>query len=242
MLAREDYIFMAKTANKVGRFQDMLEYMRKVSNMEQVLSAEERNLLQIAYKKCISAKREALKLIVPIKKKEESKPNPKLQVIKEVKDGIEDELLKLCNEAINFVENIQNTKNLDTESKVYFLKMQGDFHRYILEFVASENLKKSNRDELVKAYEAATGYADDLKPTHPLRLNVALNYAVYYFEIEKKTQDACNLAMAAFDEAIQEMDKLDEATYQDTMNMMQLIRDNVSSWTSDGIEVHESES
>lgn len=242
MLPREDMVFMAKSANKVQRYADMLDWMKKIGTLDQSLSTEERNLLHIAYKKCISAKRDALKLIIPIKLKEETKPNPKLQVIKEVKDSIEEELTKLCADAVNFTEQLIASKKLDKESEVFFSKMKGDFHRYVLEFIQNESARASHIKELNKAYKNALEIAENLKATHPLRLNVSLNYAIYFFEIEKKTQDACNLAMTAFEQATQEMAYIDEGTYQDTMKVMQLIRDNVSTWTNDKVEIHESES
>ena len=44
---------------------------------------------------------------------------------------------------------------------------------------------------------------------------------------------ACHLAKQAFDEAIAELDTLSEESYKDSTLIMQLLRDNLTLWTSD---------
>ena len=43
---------------------------------------------------------------------------------------------------------------------------------------------------------------------------------------------ACDLAKSAFDQAIAKLDQLDEASYKDSTLIMQLLRDNLTLWTS----------
>ena len=48
---------------------------------------------------------------------------------------------------------------------------------------------------------------------------------------------ACHLAKQAFDDAIAELDSLSEESYRDSTLIMQLLRDNLTLWTSsDGAE------
>ena len=51
---------------------------------------------------------------------------------------------------------------------------------------------------------------------------------MHYFSIR-----ACHLAKQAFDEAIAELDSLSEDSYKDSTLIMQLLRDNLTLWTSD---------
>lgn len=65
------------------------------------------------------------------------------------------------------------------------------------------------------------------------RLGLALNFSVFYFEILNAPDRACRLAKAAFDDAIAELDTLSEESYKDSTLIMQLLRDNLTLWTSD---------
>lgn len=82
----------------------------------------------------------------------------------------------------------------------------------------------------LEAYKNATEVAQtDLAPTHPIRLGLALNFSVFYYEILNSPDQACHLAKQAFDDAIAELDTLSEESYKDSTLIMQLLRDNLVS-------------
>ncbi|XP_048625322.1 14-3-3-like protein GF14 lambda isoform X1 [Brassica napus] len=118
------------------------------------------------------------------------------------------------------------------------MKMKGDYHRYMAEFKSGEEMKGAAEDTMV-AYKAAQCFvlkdiaAADMAPTHPIRLGLALNFSVFYYEILSSSDKACNVAKQAFEEAIAELDTLGEESYKDSTLIMQLLRDNLTLWTSD---------
>ncbi len=151
---------------------------------------------------------------------------------------------------------------MSTEGKVFYYKMKGDYHRYLSEFQSSDARKESSGKAL-DAYQHATEWSHrDLPPTHPIRLGLALNFSVFYYgmytsktdfhhklrcmcnpcvcplhsEILNSPERACNLAKQAFDDAIAELDTLSEESYKDSTLIMQLLRDNLTLWTSDQVE------
>ena len=67
-----------------------------------------------------------------------------------------------------------------------------------------------------------------MPPTHPIRLGLALNSSVFYYEIMNNAEQACKLAKTAFDDAIAELDNLKEDSYKDSTLIMQLLRDNLT--------------
>merc|ERR1712233_207661 len=89
--------------------------------------------------------------------------------------------------------------------------------------------EKSSADYYKRAFELSQIV---LEPTHPIRLGLALNYSVCFYEILKDKKKACQLAKDAFDEAISKLDKLEESDYKDSTLIMQLLRDNLTLWTS----------
>jgi len=110
---------------------------------------------------------------------------------------------------------------------------KGDYHRYLAEFATGNDRKEAAENSLM-AYKTASDTANsELPTTHPIRLGLALNFSVFYYEILNSPDRACRLAKAAFDDAIAELDTLSEESYKDSTLIMQLLRDNLTLWTSD---------
>ena len=107
--------------------------------------------------------------------------------------------------------------------------MMADYYRYLAEFLPY----RDDADKAEVSYMTATEKAAELAPTHPIRLGLALNYSVFLYEVQQKKELACDSAKAAFDDAIAELDTLDEESYKDSTLIMQLLRDNLTLWTSD---------
>jgi 14-3-3 protein epsilon len=115
----------------------------------------------------------------------------------------------------------------------YFVFRKGDYHRYLAEFASGSDRKDAAENSLI-AYKAASEIATaELASTHPIRLGLALNFSVFYYEILNSPDRACQLAKTAFDDAIAELDTLSEESYKDSTLIMQLLRDNLTLWTSD---------
>ena len=77
---------------------------------------------------------------------------------------------------------------------VYTLYRKGDYHRYMAEFATGNDHKEAAENSLV-AYKAASDIAmTELPPTHPIRLGLALNFSVFYYEILNSPERACRNA------------------------------------------------
>ncbi|RLN03042.1 14-3-3-like protein GF14-C [Panicum miliaceum] len=235
-MSREDNVYMAKLAEQAERYEEMVEYMEKVAKTVDVeeLTVEERNLLSVAYKNVIGARRASWRIVSSIEQKEESRKNEEhVTLIKEYRGKIEAELSNICDGILKLLDSHLVPSSSAAESKVFYLKMKGDYHRYLAEFKTGAERKESAESTMV-AYKAAQDIAlAELAPTHPIRLGLALNFSVFYYEILNSPDKACNLAKQAFDEAISELDTLGEESYKDSTLIMQLLRDNLTLWTSD---------
>uniref|UniRef100_A0A2N9GHG8 14-3-3 domain-containing protein n=1 Tax=Fagus sylvatica TaxID=28930 RepID=A0A2N9GHG8_FAGSY len=242
--SREENVYMAKLAEQAERYEEMVEFMEKVAKTVDVeeLTVEERNLLSVAYKNVIGARRASWRIISSIEQKEESRGNEDhVVIIKEYRGKIESELSKICDGILGLQGNEDHVViikeyrgKIESElSKICDGIQLGDYHRYLAEFKTGAERKEAAESTLL-AYKSAQDIAlADLPPTHPIRLGLALNFSVFYYEILNSPDRACNLAKQAFDEAISELDTLGEESYKDSTLIMQLLRDNLTLWTSD---------
>eukprot|EP01112_Ceratiomyxa_fruticulosa_P023542 TRINITY_DN903_c0_g1_i1.p1 TRINITY_DN903_c0_g1~~TRINITY_DN903_c0_g1_i1.p1 ORF type:complete len:254 (-),score=59.58 TRINITY_DN903_c0_g1_i1:355-1116(-) len=231
---REQNVYMAKLAEQAERYDEMVEAMKKVANLDVELTVEERNLLSVAYKNVIGARRASWRIISSIEQKEENKGNEDhVKRIKEYRSKVENELTNICNDILSVLDNHLIPSSTTGESKVFYYKMKGDYHRYLAEFAQGPSRKEAAENSLI-AYKSASDIAiTELPPTHPIRLGLALNFSVFYYEILNSPDRACHLAKQAFDDAIAELDTLSEDSYKDSTLIMQLLRDNLTLWTSD---------
>ncbi|CAL9732842.1 protein Bmh1p [Monosporozyma unispora] len=237
-LSREDSIYLAKLTEQAERYEEMVENMKNVASSGQELSVEERNLLSVAYKNVIGGRRASWRIVSSIEQKEETKDNSEHQVelIKNYRTKIESELTNISNDILSVLDQHLIPSATTGESKVFYYKMKGDYHRYLAEF-SQEDARNNATESSLEAYKTASEIATtELPPTHPIRLGLALNFSVFYYEIQNSPDKACHLAKQAFDDAIAELDTLSEESYKDSTLIMQLLRDNLTLWTSDMTE------
>jgi 14-3-3 protein epsilon len=331
-MGHEDAVYLAKLAEQAERYEEMVENMKIVASEDRDLTVEERNLLSVAYKNVIGARRASWRIVTSIEQKEESKGNSsQVPLIKEYRQKIEAELAKICDDILDVLDKHLIPSAKSGESKVFYHKMKGDYHRYLAEFAIGDR-RKDSADKSLEAYKAATEVAQtelppphphrrglarnvtgvyneirnapdqachqaqqafdealipnaasgeskvfyhkmkgdyhrylaefasgekrkvaataaheayksatdvaqtELTPTHPIRLGLALNFSVFYYEILNAPDQACHLAKQAFDDAIAELDTLSEESYKDSTLIMQLLRDNLTLWTSSEAE------
>merc|ERR1712226_165811 len=157
----------------------------------------------------------------------------KQAMAKEYREKVEKELRDICQDVLALLDNFLIAKASNAESKVFYLKMKGDYFRYLSE-VAVGDAKTAVVGDSRKAYQEAFEISKaEMQPTHPIRLGLALNFSVFYYEIIDSPDMACQLAKQAFDDAIAELDTLNEDSYKDSTLIMQLLRDNLTLWTSE---------
>jgi 14-3-3 protein epsilon len=233
----------------------------------------------------VGARRASWRVLSSIESKEKEKgETERAEEVSAYRARVESELEKICRELLRVLDDYLLPKDNTTEGQVFYWKMAGDYYRYLAEFAAGED-RKSKALEAQKKYEEATKLAGSLPATNPIRLGLALNYSVFYYEILNHPQEACTLAKAAFDDAISELDRLpvrgralhgfrvavvvadviagaatplllwllsrlvhascvvlrwlrglQEEEYKDATLIMQLIRDNLTLWTSDSAD------
>merc|ERR1711957_960659 len=192
------------------------------------------NLLSVAYKNAVGSRRAAWRIVSSVEAKETSKSNTQnAEWAKEYCTKVEVELQKICDTILKLLEDVLIAKATTGESKVFYQKMKADYYRYIAEFTEGDAKSKASENARL-AYEEAQKVAEkDLAVTHPIRLGLALNFSVFQYEVLGNPDEACKMARTAFEDAIAELDNVAEDSYKDSTLIMQLLRDNLTLWTSD---------
>jgi len=232
--SREQDVYFAKLAEQAERYDEMAEYMQRVGEQPAELSVEERNLLSVAYKNAVGSRRAAWRIITSVEQKEKTKGNEQqASYAREYVAKVEAELQKICDGILSLMDKNLIPSASTGESKVFYYKMKGDYYRYLAEFAVGDTKSKAAEDARV-AYAEATKVAEkDLVVTHPIRLGLALNFSVFQYEVLQSPDEACKMARVAFEDAIAELDNVAEDSYKDSTLIMQLLRDNLTLWTSD---------
>ena len=162
--SKDDSIYYARLSEQGERYDDMIKYMKIVAKVSlktnltiksgQEMTNDERNLLSVAYKNSVKTRRDAWRTITAIQNKEELKVsediwlmtpqgnNKFLPLIVEYKTKIEDELSDYCNQVINLLEQDLVPATQNPEAIVFYLKMKGDYFRYLGEYKQADEKKK----------------------------------------------------------------------------------------------------
>jgi 14-3-3 protein beta/theta/zeta len=219
------------------RYEDMAEEMTKAVNIlareGKELFVATRNSFSLAFKNLVSSRRSSWRVLFAEKQKAEEKQPEDLYIIDEILKKVENELLGYCDKVLQIIDKdiLPGIEKCSLTHNVFFLKMKGDYYRYKAEILTGD-LEKEASQKALESYTEAKKQADGLNLTDPIRLGLYLNFSVFQYEILDNTDEACKIARTAFDTAISELDTLSEDYYKDSTLIMQLLRDNLTLWTS----------
>ena len=225
----EEKIFMARVAEQAERFDDMVDFLKEViSAKDSDFTTEERNLLSVGFKNLIGGKRTALRTIAAIEQ------NPKYskysEALTKYKRRIEDELFDQCILIVNLVKDRCMKVASTAESKAFFLKMVGDYYRYVAESAQGDKLQQVKNGALDFYNQASEIANKDLEACNPIRLGLALNFSVFHFEVMNDHKKACELGENALQAALDKIDDCDEETFRDAKSIIELLKENLSLW------------
>ncbi|CAH1271198.1 YWHAZ [Branchiostoma lanceolatum] len=229
-LQRKIMLERAKVAEQAERYEDMVKCVKELVETGGKLSPEERNLLSVAYKNVVGSRRSALRVAMSICQK--AIAPGKIEQAERVQMKIETELKEMCGDVLALLDKFLIPGVDELEAEVFYHKMMAGYYGYLTEI-----LEDSEREDMVtkanesyeKAYDKAT---TELAPAHPVRLGVALSFSVLHYEIRHDPKEACRVAKEAFDAALELIDGLKDEAYKDSSLIMQLLRDNLTVWTS----------
>ena len=204
----------------------MVSYLGEVLDFKGgSVNADERNLLSVAFKNLISSKRSACRTLAAIEQ------NPKYQkfqgALANYKRGIEQQLTADCEKIVQIIQSKVMNRECEAEAKAFFVKMIGDYYRYIAENAKDAKLEEVKHKAL-EAYEQANNIP--LAACNPIKLGLALNFSVFHYEVMKNHARACELADVALEQALEKIDELEEDDFRDAKSIIELLKENLTLW------------
>ena len=144
------------------------------------------------------------------------------------KGKIESQLIEDCERIINITQTkvLQNSECNGT-AKAFFVKMKGDYYRYISENAKGDKLEQAKQQAL-RCYEDANEV--ELAACDPIKLGLALNFSVFHYEVMKNHARACDLADGALQAALEKIDELEEDDFRDAKSIIELLKENLTLW------------
>ena len=235
-LSKQELLLLSRMAEQSERYDEMMDLVRHfISKCSSEFTEDERNIISVAFKNVVGNRRTAWRVLHSIESKEGKRGNEenKARAVS-YREKVEGELRSFCREILRIIDNDLLTKITSDEGKVFFIKMKGDYYRYICEFAQGQYKEESSKSAQ-ENYQQALNIAEQaLDSTHPSRIGLALNYSVFNYEILGQHASAIAIAQKAFDDGIANLENLtDEQAYKESTMILQLIRDNISLWTTE---------
>jgi 14-3-3 protein epsilon len=230
-MEEDKWIILARVAERAERYDEMAEYMtERVKSGPPFTDAEERDMFSAAFKNMLSGRRSAVRVTASVAAQEEELNHPEnAERARNYQSKVEAELKDICGKALSLLKENLVPGAAPGEPKTFFLKMQGDYHRYLAE-VALADAKLQAAQEAKECYETGTNEASGLPTTHPVRLGLALNFSVFQHEVLGDTASAVLTAKTALEGAVAEVANVDQASQQESILSMQLLQDNLALW------------
>ena len=153
----------------------------------------------------------------------------------DIKSKVEGEIRKICEEMHflinNYLMNIK--KEIDLDSKIFYLKLKADYHRYLAE-ITIELDKEQEIDVAEETYLLAYDLAKEINFINPVRLGLALNLCVFYYELRNNKDEACRIAKQALDDSMKALSDLEKSPKaKDSLMILQILKDNYYVWSND---------
>mmetsp|Transcript_39453 Transcript_39453/g.62382 ORF Transcript_39453/g.62382 Transcript_39453/m.62382 type:complete len:250 (-) Transcript_39453:206-955(-) len=236
---RGQVFVLARTAKEAKRFGDAVRIMKEVTRLGIDLKSDERDLLFSSWKLELNTKRAALRVLsmeetVGLRVTTEETKN----LVWTYQEKIKKEFFALCDDALATIKQDLMPHAVVPENVVYLWKMEGDFCRYKAEFSdESDDITQAS-----SAYSKASKISNaELKSTNPVGLSLVLSCSILNFHFLGSPDKACSYAKKAYDAAIADIHSLNAQQYQETVEVLNVIRDNLNAWTSQFLNSDSSE-
>eukprot|EP00435_Cladocopium_sp_Y103_P011143 s2793_g2.t3 len=222
-------VTLARVAERAERYDEMADFMKQRVQVGSALNPEERDMFSAAFKNSLTERRHAVRVAAGVEQMELCEGREAYASLAGgYRSKMEAELQEICSNALNLLSTLVNAAE-PGEAKTFFLKMQGDYYRYLAEWTTGP-AKSEVAGQAMEVYKSGMGEAMSLPTAHPVRLGLALNFSVFLHEVLKDTEHAVATATDALNAASAGIEDIPEESRNDSIITMQLLNDNLMLW------------
>lgn len=235
MVDFEKLIFQAKLSDAANRPEKTFSLMEIIiKNKKDDLTAEERQLFSNSYKYIISSIRASCNKINEIYDSEKKKDanSKSFKLVQKLKEQLETELKNACGKMLELLDKYLINKASSPDSKVLYLKLKGDYNRYLAMFFSNSEYSKN----ALLAYKQATSNSESLSCINPIKIDLALSFSVFYYDVVKNVEEALNIASEALNEGIEKLEKIEDNDMKEATTSLQMLKDNIDNWTKGKVD------
>lgn len=214
-----DLVGLARVCADVGRPEDAVRFLAEAAlrsyetDPEHDFDGSERALFSKSLKKVVNSQRKALRVLLAQQKRLAAQDSRGAALVGEYRALKVVQFENLCVQIVALIRDVLLPVSSGAESVVFYCKLAGDHLRYLCELpvprpASNAAIEKRKRwvEEAEQFYQSAFEESQsDLSPTDPLRLSLILNFAIFYYDIQRDPEHACEFAKSAYDDAAAEL-------------------------------------
>jgi 14-3-3 protein epsilon len=226
-----DWAFLVRLYHEIGRVDDALDAIDALVESDPCLSAEDRNLFAVVYKGAIDPLRQTVRHLKSVGEGEHvANQQERGDLVAAALATSYDHLTRVCQRALSTLSDRLFPPAPDPAAKAFYVKLQGDFHRYLAECSPPDQmaflLERARRH-----YDETQEYTQYMDPCDPFRLGLVLNIAVFQYEHLDEKDRAAELLDAAFGEISDEgIANLPPGFQEEALETVRIMRRNLRLW------------
>ena len=227
-------LYLATILENAGKHEEAMKYMEEIAKSKKNdLSIEEINLLTISFNNQITKKLNQIKILNKVIAKDELTNSKYLKTDTNIRDIIQRDINDICNKMINLCDNYLLNKTEKNETKILYLKLRGQYYRYLSDVLENEQQKDANKNA-INSFNEAFELIDNLSVTNPIRLGFILNYAIFQYEFLNDIDTAIKITKENFEIGINQLEKVnDNNEYQNASSIFMLLKQNIDMWNNE---------
>lgn len=134
---------------------------------------------------------------------------------------------------INLCDNYLLNKTEKNETKILYLKLRGQYYRYLSDVLENEQQKDANKNA-INSFNEAFELIDNLSVTNPIRLGFILNYAIFQYEFLNDIDTAIKITKENLEIGINQLEKVnDNNEYKNASSILMLLKQNIDMWNNE---------